>query len=456
MTPENLKRVKQAKQAAEREDFAEAARLSHKVLNDQFDEPNALYFSGQHLLNENKIGLAHVLFRRLAQLAPERFEVWNELGRCYQENQDLEVGYKCYQRSLHLAPRAVCALNNMALIRINQGRPEEALELSEKALTLDMRPGDRLDTLENKALAHLALHQWEEGWKLYEHTLGHNKHRKERLYGDPGRWDGSKGKTVIAYGEQGLGDEISFGSCLPDLVGDSKKVVIDCDPKLEGLFKRSFPEADVYGTRYRTDNDWPTRYEFDGRVAFSTLPRFYRRKTEDFPGTPYLKADPERRIQWRALLDTLPGLKVGIAWNGGLQVTGRVRRSLTLDQMLPILSQKATFISLEYNDASEEIARLEKERGIKVIQWPRATLGDYEETAALVSELDLVISVTTAVIHLAGALGKECWVLSPPRPRWFYGIEGNTVPWYKSVELFRYQDKWPLAMVARRLRCRVS
>lgn len=458
ISEENKERIKRAKQAAEREDVEEAARLAHKVLNEVFEEPNSLYFAGQHLLAHNKIGLAHVLFRRLAELQPDKSEVWNELGRCYQEGHDPDIAYKCFQRSLHLKPRGICALNNMALIHINTNEPEQALELVDKSLSLDAKPGDKLDALDNKALALLSLGEWEEGFNLYEHTLGHNKHRTERLYTEPegikGRWAGEKGKTVVCYGEQGIGDEISFGSCIPDLIRDSKKVVIDCEPKLEGLFKRSFPEADVYGTRYKTDNTWPLNYKFDSRVALSSLAKYYRKKTEDFPGTPYLKADPERRVQWRALLDTLPGLKVGIAWNGGLTITGRVRRSLKLEQLMPILAQKASFISLEYNDASEEIERLEK-RGIKVHQWPRATLtDDYDDTAALVSELDLVISVTTAVIHLAGALGKECWTLVPPRPRWFYGF-GDSIPWYKSVQLFRHNGRWPIHILARRLRCRV-
>ena len=457
LSEENQNRVRLAKAAAEKQDVEESVRLSNKILNEVFDEPNALYFLGQAFLDAQKIGIAQVIFRRLIELQPDRQEVWNELGRCYQENQDLEVGYKCFQRSLHYSPRSVHALNNMALLHINQNEPEEAIELVSKAMALGPNPGEELDALENKALAHLALCEWEEGWKLYEHTLGHNKHRKERLYGEPKRWEGEKNKTVVCYGEQGLGDEISFSSCIPDLIRDSKKVVIDCDPKVSGLFKRSFPEADVYGTRYKTDNEWPTKYSFDSRVALSSLPKYYRNKTEDFPGTPYLVSDLERRVQWRALLDTLPGLKVGIAWNGGLTVTGRLRRSLKLDDLLPILAQRASFVSLEYNDASEEIDRLEKQRGIKVHQWKRATLTeDYDDTAALVSELDLVISVTTAVIHLCGALGKECWTMVPPRPRWFYGLKGDRVPWYNSVELYRHYGKWPIHLLARRLRCRVS
>lgn len=456
MSPENQERIRQAKKAAEAGQVYEAERLSQKVLNEVFEEPNSLYFIGQALLDANKIGLAHVLFKRLTELYPERQEVWNELGRCHQENHDLEAGFKCFQRSLHFKPRSVHALNNMALMYINMNQPEEALELVDKALSLGPTPGEELDALDNKALAHLSLHEWEEGWKLYEKTLGHNKHRKERLYTEPGRWDGSKGKTVVAYGEQGLGDEISFASCVPDLIRDCKKVVIDCDPKLEGLFRRSFPKADVYGTRYRTDNEWPMNYKLDGRVAFSTLPMFYRNRTEDFPGTPYLVADEDRRLQWRALLERYPKPWIGIAWNGGLTITGRVRRSLKLDQMLPILVQKGTFFCLEYNDASEEIAKFEKERGVKVIQWPRATLTpDYDDTAALVSELDLVISVTTSVIHLAGALGVPCWTMVPPRPRWFYVGKDDRLPWYKSIKLFRHNGKYPVSQIARRLRCLV-
>src|SRR5678809_238534 len=98
-----------------------------------------------------------------------------------------------------------------------------------------------------------------------------------------------------------------------------------------------------------------------------------------------------------------------------------------------------------YMDPTEEIAEMEAAHGIKIHHWPRvAESQDYDDQAALVAELDLVITVCTAVVHLSGSLGKECWVLVPNKPRWFYGLRDKTLPWYGSVELFRQTKEWPI------------
>jgi ADP-heptose:LPS heptosyltransferase len=156
-----------------------------------------------------------------------------------------------------------------------------------------------------------------------------------------------------------------------------------------------------------------------------------------------LFADPERRLQWRALLDSLgPKMKVGIAWTGGNKNTGKARRSVDLYDLLPILRQDATFVSLQYMD-SPEVLSLERDHGIKVHHWKRAVQSeDHDDCAALVAELDLVITVQTAIVHLCGALGQTCWAMLPKTPRWFYGITGDSMPWYKSVKLYRQRYKW--------------
>ncbi|HEY6028809.1 MAG TPA: hypothetical protein VIV09_18110, partial [Pseudolabrys sp.] len=184
----------------------------------------------------------------------------------------------------------------------------------------------------------------------------------------------------------------------------------------------------------------------------------YRRKDEDFPRKGFLVPDPERKLQWKTLLDTLPGKKIGIAWTGGLDNTFKHRRSFSLEGLLPILKIPGiTWVSLQYNDPSAEIAEFAKKRGIEIRHWKRAVdkAADYDDTAALVSELDCVVTVTTAIAHLCGALGKQAFVLVPKRCRWFYqgnGEGGRIHRWYDSLELFREEAKWPVERVAERLR----
>jgi hypothetical protein len=178
----------------------------------------------------------------------------------------------------------------------------------------------------------------------------------------------------------------------------------------------------------------------DVAIPAGSVPRFIRRGLDDFPRHQgYLKAEPERVASWRERLNQLgPGLKVGIAWAGGVRKTRRALRSIPLERWLPILQTPAVhFASLQYTaDAGSTVAAFRAQHGVRVEHWNEA-IGDYEETAALVCALDLVISVCTAVIHLGGALGRPVWVLAPYSPEWRYGFTGDTMPWYPSVKIFR-------------------
>jgi len=186
----------------------------------------------------------------------------------------------------------------------------------------------------------------------------------------------------------------------------------------------------------------------------SRLQEYFRDNIDKFTGKPYLLADQFRRVQWRASLDSLGDKpKVGIAWTGGAQLTQRESRSTDLEKLLPILKKDVTWISLEYKDRTEEIESFHKKHGIKIHNFPWATLtDDYDDTAALVAELDLVIAVPTSVVHLAGALGIDCWCVLHPHPHFMFGLEGNSMPFYKSVELFRRKKDWePLTMIGDKL-----
>jgi Tfp pilus assembly protein PilF len=432
--------VKQAQAALDNNEPDAALRLCTEILNEDFNNVMALHLTGVALARGGRYGLACNLFRQVIKMAPSRAEAFNNMGMCYTEIWDLKNAEMCFMEALRRDPKDWSAMHNMALLYLNRCDPHKALEWSDKALKIEP---SNWNARETKAFAQLALGKWKEGWENFEVSLG-GPHRREWAYKEPPnrepRWDGTPGKTVVIYGEQGLGDEISFASIIPDAIRDCKKVIIDCDPRLEGLFKRSFPQADVYGTRQQGKGvGWIANYDIDARCSGASLTRFYRNSDESFPGTPYLVADSERRIQWRALLDTFgPEPKVGIAWTGGLRDTGAKKRTIPVEQLAPVFANNAHFISLQYKgDVPGEVG------GKKLHNWNRATrTNDYDDTAALVAELDLVIAVNTSVVHLAGALGVPCWTLTPFKPRWFYGIKGKTLPWYKSVRVFRQSNDW--------------
>ncbi len=455
--PRQLARAEALRQKGELDD---AMRLVSSYMNDHFDDVPSLMLAAHIMMDAERWGMVYVLLKRASQLAPDEPMVWNNLGLCYQEGSDKQQGETCYYRALKLDPDDALAHCNLGVLYTNLAQPTKALRHLNVAIEHD--PG-LAEAYYNRALANVALGNYKEGWADYDAILAAGKIRKERIFGMVPRWNGAEGKTIIAYGEQGIGDEISFASCIPDLAKNNK-VIVECNPRLWGLFKRSFG-LETHGTRFHEMIPWlndqktGTLRKIDGAVAFGSLPQFYRNSVEEFPGKPYLIADPERRLQWKALLEALgPKMKVGIAWTGGNKNTGKERRSVGLEDLMPILKQDATFISLQYMDAPEVIA-LERDHGIKVHHWKHALqTDDMDDTAALIAELDLVITVQTAVVHMCGALGQTCWAMLPKEPRWFYGITGETMPWYESIKLYRQKHNWVelIAEVGRDLRNRIN
>jgi tetratricopeptide (TPR) repeat protein len=259
----------------------------------------------------------------------------------------------------------------------------------------------------------------------------------------PGQlWDGSplETRSIFVHGEQAIGDEIMFASCFPELVAQAGRCVIGCSPRLEKLFRRSFSKAEVIVDA----DDRPTRWigiapRTDFYAPSGDLPYFLRRGAGAFPDHGgYLKADPERTAHWRSLLDRVDGnAKVGVAWRGGTKYTGRLRRSLELEQLLPVLSLPGlAFVSVQYGKVDDELNAFRSRHQADFHHFD-AALKDLDELAALISALDITISVCSSTVHLAGALGRQAWVLTPFVPEWRYGAHGRTMPWYSSARMFR-------------------
>ena len=409
-----------------------------------------------------KFPLAYQLAVRATQLGPIMPLSWLRLGISAHEIWLVDEAESAFKTGARLA-RTKEELSAMELglsaLLFDTGRYGEAEVHAKKALELNPQSEK---AKANLGLSRLGQRKWE-GWDLYTHALGLPGRRRMR-YGKEEPWDGAKGKVVAFYGEQGIGDELSFASMLPDAVKDCERVILDCDAKLEHLFRRSFPGVKVYGTRWEKVLDWDTQDRApDASLALGELGKFYRRTDESFPGTPFLVADPIRRQMWRSEFDKKKKPVIGIAWTGGLPWTGQKFRTLTLDHLKPVMqSIDAHWVSLQYKDASKEIAEFRKANpGIDLVQYPWATLTeDYDDTAALVAEVDMVVSMQTAVVHLAGALGKECLVLLPKHSQWRYSDKGETTPWYGSVRLLRQRSlqDWhgPIGEVIGRLRKRYA
>jgi hypothetical protein len=283
------------------------------------------------------------------------------------------------------------------------------------------------------------LGDFERGWRGFEWRWKSRLGPEGRdLPGLPWLGDSStSSKTILVHAEQGLGDSIQFCRYVPMLAAIAT-VVLDVPRPLLRLL------AGLEGvTRIVTDDDPPPR--FDAWIPMMSLPLAFRTTLETVPAAiPYLHADPERTAGWRRRLAALPGWKVGLVWAGSpfsqqprAQAMDR-RRSVTLRHYAPLASVPGLcLISLQKGDTAAQ-ARTPPD-GMVLHDWTKE-LDDYADTAALVEALDLIISVDTSVVHLAGALGKPVWVLNRYDQCWRW-LRGRTdTPWYPTARLFRQQS----------------
>ena len=418
-TPKELAAI--AKEYIQADEYDEALDVLKHLLNENMNDPEGIFLTGCLYVEVGNHGLAYTYLRRASELMPERAEVWSALGTCA-DLVNTEESIAAFEAALRINPKATTPMVNLAGVEMYLGNFERAISLCAKAILIDP---DSIAAHDIRGLSFLALENYERGWADHELSLG-AKFRKEIIFGNETRWNGLGDQRVIVYGEQGLGDEIMFASCLEDMMKYCE-VIVECDPKLEGLFKRSFPEATVYGTRNLTAS-WPKYEEYDARCSIGSLPYYFRKYSNSFPGTPYLKADPIRRKQWRTTLDDMGDKpKVGIAWRGGGKFTCRKDRAIPLEYFEPLF-EVADVINLEYEKADTG--------DYPIHTFSHATLTrDYDDTAALVAELDYVVATTTTINHLCGALGVPCHVLVEKHPNWRW-IPDKMV-WHDSIVIHR-------------------
>lgn len=397
-----MSRFQEAQQLVEAGKVAEGLKIINELMMYEPDDPHLLIAASFCHQKLNSWPVAYHLAKSSCVSMPDRPEPYLNLSSAADQMYKLEEGLEAAKKAIQLAdtPRLkASALMNHASILINHGRYEEAESVIRESL--EINPASK-KAQGNLGMVLLAKGEWKEGWENYSKCLGENERAKIN-YGVPD-WNGEDGLVVI-YGEQGLGDEISFASML----NDAPPSVIDCDYRLRGLFERSFPQHAVWGGR------WKDTYsgEADYQCAMGDLGRFYRNSDADFPRKPYLVADPIRRAQWKYLKEQVKKPLVGIAWTGGAAHTAAKYRQLSKAQLMAITQGiDAHFVSLEYKER-EEVPNVEVYRHATQTK-------DYDDTAALVAECDLVITIQTAVAHLAGALGVPCMVMVPETSQWRY------------------------------------
>jgi len=323
------------------------------------------------------------------------------------------------------------------------GRRSEVAEAQERALALN--PG-RAAQLNARGMERLRRGAYREGWIDYEQrwrapvfvansTLYAGHPILQRLDLTVQAAD-LAGRSVLLIDEQGLGDQIMFASILPDLFDAGARVTCLCDPRLVGLLRQSIPKIVFQPGGGTIPVDEAT---FDVVMGLCSLGRLFRNDAADFPRRPYLRPGDDVARSWRDRLGKKARrLRVGLVWRGGLGKTRGDERSVALDALRPLLRRPdCEFVSLQHGDVAAEIAAANSGLIQPIRAFPAADIHDIEQFAGLIQGLDLVVSVQTTVIHLAGALGVPCLVMAPASPEWRYGERGATMAWYDSTRLCR-------------------
>lgn len=419
---------------------------------------------------------------------PGLVEAYCELGWLRNKRGEFNDALEVYERALAIDPENLTVHHNLGLVLGKLEHYERALEILEAlcarlptdhagswlnlatalAAQGDVRRADqiyqRVLAVEpnhvtarwNRAHFLLAEHDFERGWRDYEWRFVSGSLGPPRLIPHrPWRGEPLDGKSILVSAEQGLGDQIMFASCLPDILARAGEVTVECSVRLEALFRRSFPRARVIGSLQELNPPWLREVgEVDFHAAMGSLPTYLRTCAADFPSHEgYFRADPARVRHWRSRLAELgDGIKIGLSWRGGSPATRKRLRSIELADLRELCEMPGCrFVSLQYGQCTDEIREFNAGGTAFLPHWQDA-IDDYDETAALCSALDLTISVCTSVIHLNGALGRPVWILVPSAPEWRYGFSGERLPWYPSARLYRQDERSTWAPVLARVR----
>ncbi|HTK84641.1 MAG TPA: tetratricopeptide repeat protein [Patescibacteria group bacterium] len=398
---------------------------------------DALNNKGLALIDLSRFDEAIECFDQAIAAAPNRAEIYNNLAAAFDEKGEYKTSFEKYQQALALMPDCPESYYGLGNLARKQGRIDEAVDYYSRAIAL--RPG-YAEAHWNMAFLLLLKGDLIPGWRESEWRW---RRKNMKMHGFAGpAWDGGDltGKTILLHCEQGLGDSIQFIRYAAFVKRKGGTVLLSCPPVLKKLFIGVSGIDEIF-------TDPKNLPKYDVQAPLLSLPGMVGTTLETIPSSKYyLKADEGRGDFWRQKLSNLIGLKVGIVWRGNPQHLNDRNRSMRPEQFAAFANLPGVaIVNLQKDARSDEIAAL----GVgKSFLNAGPELGDFSDTAALVSCLDLVISVDTSVCHLAGALGVPVWTLVAHEPDWRWLLGRADTPWYPSMRLYRQPAAGDWASVA--------
>jgi tetratricopeptide (TPR) repeat protein/ADP-heptose:LPS heptosyltransferase len=421
---------------SEQEKNEEAASCYAKAIQLKPNAPEAYNNLGNLLRKEKKLDAAVANFEAALRLKTDYPQALNNLGITIADMGRVEEAVELYRKALAMKADYAEAHNNLGVSLADLSRPEEALQCYDRAIQL--KP-DYADARLNQALSWLQLGDFERGWPAYEWRW------KRAGFCLPGFsqpiWNGAPapGRTILLWTEQGMGDTIQFIRYAPKVRVLCGKVMLVTSPALMPLLARSPGIDEVY------ESGAALPY-FDMYVPLMSLPGLFRANMATVPANvPYLSPTPDRVVYWHQRL-ARPRRKVGVVWRGNPKYPGDRYRSAALEHLVPLAKVEGVhFFSLQ-KEGGEVVADAPWMEDIGCATWPH-----FAETAAVVVNLDLVVTVDTAVAHLAGALGVPVWLGLPANSDWRWARFREDTPWYPKTRLFRQKIRGEWSEVFERM-----
>jgi tetratricopeptide (TPR) repeat protein len=406
----------------------EAAASYQQSVRLKPDYVEAHYNLGLTLQEAGRLDEAMASWREALRLKPDYAEALNNLGFALKEQGRAEEAVVCLQEALRINPDCAEAHNNLGLAFIMQGKFKEAEAPFQEALRIQP---DYYSAHWNRALLWLLQGDFKRGWDEHEWRWRDPKTPPRPFVQALWQGEALSGRTILLHAEQGLGDTLQFVRYVPQVKARGGIVLVEVQPALVRLLSRC-PEID------RVIAQGEPLPPFDVHAPLFSLPRILETTSlERIPAAvPYLEADPGLVEFWRQRLESLPGMRVGIAWQGSPTYRGDRWRSVPLRHFAALAEVRGvSLISLQKGPGSEQLAQMP---GLAVeLADLDVTSGAFMDTAAVMKNLDLVITSDTAIPHLAGSLAAPTWMAVPYAPDWRWLLEREDSPWYPTMRLFR-------------------
>jgi Flp pilus assembly protein TadD len=409
----------------------EAEALLARIREAAPNHPHAIHLQGIVSYRRGRVEEARTLMEKSIELAPDVALYPRNICEVYRATGRYEEAVAAGKRAVTLAPDDPHALLNLGIIHYDRLEIEETLGCTERALQLAPQlPGAHFERAESLLLTG----RFAEGWEEYEWRFKLPSAGKLMPDTDKPQWDGtpfSDGKLLL-IADQGFGDVIQFSRFIPWAATRCPDLVMACSGETRPLLAQ-YPQLKSLHIRWEDVPEWKTY------IPLSGLPRLHGTRLENIPAPiPYLRADPDLVSRWAARLDHLlpPGYRrVGLAWAGRPAHNNDRNRSTTLANLAPIADlDRVAIVSLQKGPGTAQI-------GQYLGRAPLLNLGpelrDFLDTMAVLECLDLLVTVDTAVGHLAGAMGRPAWLMLAHAPDWRWLRGREDTPWYPSLRLFR-------------------